>query len=136
MGYFKFKYALSSGQRRAGADGTDAAVIGSRKVELEKVLRAMIANAEVVMEKSLHLMIRHEPFRWKFLELGNPTVIATRFVTVPRARGSVYKTLAKLNDEKYRDDVYRLGHASVTDLLLEGLREHRRGTDSGHWLQP
>jgi len=108
-----------------GADGTDAAVIGSRKVELEKVLRAMIANAEVVMEKSLHL--------WKFLELGNPTVIATRFVTVPRARGSVFKTLAKLNDEKYRDDVYRLGHASVTDLLLEGLREHRRGTDSGHW---
>ncbi|CAK9113337.1 Laminin subunit alpha-2 (Laminin M chain) (Laminin-12 subunit alpha) (Laminin-2 subunit alpha) (Laminin-4 subunit alpha) (Merosin heavy chain) [Durusdinium trenchii] len=108
-----------------GADGTDAAVIAARKVELEKLLRGMLQNVEVLMERSLHL--------WKFLELGNPSVIAGRFVMAPRARPNVFKTLAKLNDEKYRDDVFRLGHAAVTDLLLEGLREMRKGTESSHW---
>eukprot|EP00435_Cladocopium_sp_Y103_P018195 s1162_g4.t1 len=108
-----------------GADGTDAAVIAARKVELEQLLRGMLGNVEVLMERSLHF--------WKFLELGNPTVIAGRFVMAPRARPSVFKTLAKLNDEKYRDDVYRLGHVAVTDLLIEGLREMRKGVDSGHW---
>lgn len=108
-----------------GADGTDAAVIAARKVELEQLLRGMLGNVEVLMERSLHF--------WKFLELGNPTVIAGRFVMAPRARPSVFKTLAKLNDEKYRDDVYRLGHVAVTDLLIEGLREMRKGVESGHW---
>lgn len=107
-----------------GADGTDAAVIAARKVELEQLLRGMLGNVEVLMERSLHF--------WKFLELGNPTVIAGRFVMAPRARPSVFKTLAKLNDEKYRDDVYRLGHVAVTDLLIEGLREMRKGGES-HW---
>jgi len=108
-----------------GADGTDSAVIAARKVDLEKLLRGMLENEQVLMERSLHL--------WKFLELGNPTVIAGRFVLAPRARPTVFKTLAKLNDDKYRDDVYRLGHSVVTELLLEGLREMRKGTDSNHW---
>ncbi|CAJ1353940.1 unnamed protein product [Effrenium voratum] len=44
-----------------GADGTDAAVIAARKVDLEKVLKSMITNSEALMEKSL------------LLPLGNPT---------------------------------------------------------------
>jgi len=109
-----------------GADGTDSAVIAARKGELEKILKAMI-SAEVLMEKQLTL--------WKFLDLGNPSVIVGRFVMVPRARGTVLKTMAKLNDEKYKDDVYRLGHFAVMELLMEGLRELRSGSDSNHWCR-
>ncbi|CAE8594226.1 unnamed protein product, partial [Polarella glacialis] len=47
-----------------GLDGTDVAVVAARKVELEKVLRAMLSSPEVLMEKELSI--------WKFLDLGNP----------------------------------------------------------------
>eukprot|EP00930_Biecheleria_cincta_P028798 TRINITY_DN20067_c0_g1_i2.p1 TRINITY_DN20067_c0_g1~~TRINITY_DN20067_c0_g1_i2.p1 ORF type:complete len:1055 (-),score=284.52 TRINITY_DN20067_c0_g1_i2:67-3231(-) len=109
-----------------GADGTDSAVIAARKGELEKILRFLLASSEALMDKELNL--------WKFLEMGNPSVIVGRFVMVPRARPIVLKTMAKLNDDKYKDDVYRLGHSSVLDLLMEGLRETRRGGSSdSHW---
>jgi hypothetical protein len=109
-----------------GTDGTDMAVVAQRKVELQKILNFMLSNAEVVMEKQLHI--------WKFLNLANPTVIASRFVLVPRARSTVLKTLTKLNDAKYKDDVFRLSHPSVTNLLLEACREFRNGdAGNGHW---
>ncbi|CAE8624768.1 unnamed protein product, partial [Polarella glacialis] len=108
-----------------GLDGTDVAVVAARKVELEKVLRAMLSSPEVLMEKELSI--------WKFLDLGNPAVIVGRFIMVPRARANALKTMSKLNDVKYNDDVYRLGHQVVTDLLMEGLREQRRGNSESHW---
>ncbi|CAE8729401.1 unnamed protein product [Polarella glacialis] len=108
-----------------GVDGTDVAVVAARKVELEKVLRAMLSSPEVLMEKELSI--------WKFLDLGNPAVIVGRFIMVPRARANALKTMSKLNDVKYKDDVYRLGHQVVTDLLMEGLREQRRGNSESHW---
>mmetsp|Transcript_112586 Transcript_112586/g.363578 ORF Transcript_112586/g.363578 Transcript_112586/m.363578 type:complete len:1127 (+) Transcript_112586:101-3481(+) len=111
-----------------GVDGTDVAVIKSRKGELEKMLQSMLANPEVLLEKSLHL--------WKFLDLPNPTVIATRFVSVPRSRASTFRTLGKLVEPKYKDDVFRLGHPAVVELLAEGLRELRQGDPAGgHWVQ-
>lgn len=110
-----------------GVDGTDVAVIKGRKVELEKLMQAMLGNAEVLMEKNLHI--------WKFLELPNPTVIATRFVAVPRSRHGTFRTLVKLVEPKYKDDVFRLGNQAVVDLLLEGLRELRQGDPGGsHWV--
>eukprot|EP00927_Polykrikos_kofoidii_P033979 TRINITY_DN28825_c0_g1_i1.p1 TRINITY_DN28825_c0_g1~~TRINITY_DN28825_c0_g1_i1.p1 ORF type:complete len:1053 (-),score=239.45 TRINITY_DN28825_c0_g1_i1:75-3233(-) len=110
-----------------GVDGTDMAVVAMRKVELEKIIRAMIACPEVLMEKSLLL--------WKFLNLPNPAVIAGRFVAVPRSRASTLKTLAKLNDPKYKEDIYRLSHNAMTDLFAEALREFRKGDVDGgnHW---
>mmetsp|Transcript_139939 Transcript_139939/g.390114 ORF Transcript_139939/g.390114 Transcript_139939/m.390114 type:complete len:987 (+) Transcript_139939:130-3090(+) len=109
-----------------GVDGTDAAVVATRKVELEKLLKAMLGNVEVLMEKQLSL--------WKFLNLPNPAVIAGRFVAVPRCRMNTLKTLAKLNDPKYKDDVYRLAHPPMAEVLMDGLRELRKGnTESGHW---
>lgn len=112
-----------------GVDGTDAAVVATRKVELEKLLKAMLSNTEVLMEKKQLLV-------WKFLNLPNPAVIAARFVAVPWARSRSLTTLAKLNDPKYKDDTYRLAHAPMADILMEGLRELRRGDgESSHWCR-
>jgi len=108
-----------------GVDGTDMAVVAMRKVELEKLLHFMLQSPDVLLEKTLAL--------WKFLNLPNPTVIALRFIQVPKSRSMTLKTLTKLNDAKYKEDVFRLGHQGMTDLLLEGLRELVRGTAEGHW---
>eukprot|EP00421_Protoceratium_reticulatum_P059269 CAMPEP_0168506978 /NCGR_PEP_ID=MMETSP0228-20121227/77647_1 /TAXON_ID=133427 /ORGANISM="Protoceratium reticulatum, Strain CCCM 535 (=CCMP 1889)" /LENGTH=185 /DNA_ID=CAMNT_0008524077 /DNA_START=80 /DNA_END=634 /DNA_ORIENTATION=+ len=102
-----------------GVDGTDAAVVATRKVELEKMLKGMLSSPEVLMEKQLAF--------WKFLNLPNPAVIAGRFVAVPRCRMSTLKTLTKLNDPKYKDDVYRLAYPPMLDILMEALRELRSG---------
>lgn len=110
-----------------GMDGTDMAVVAKRKVELEKLLRFMLQAPEVLQEKTLNI--------WKFLNLSNPAVIAGRFVLVPRGRGSILKTLTKLCDPKYKDDVYRLAHPSITDVLFEALRELRGGSDNNHWCR-
>jgi len=111
-----------------GVDGTDMAVVAKRKVDLEKILRAMLSSPEVLVEKQLQI--------WKFLNLENPAVIAGRFALIPRIRPQVLKTLVKLNEPKYKDDVFRLGHQSITDLLLEALREFRNGqAESKHWCR-
>jgi len=111
-----------------GVDGTDAAVIRSRTVELEKLMRTMLSMPEVLTEKNLHF--------WKFLELTNPTIITTRFVAVPHSRGSSFKTLGKLVDPKYKDDIFRVAHPAVVELLMEGLQELRQGqSNSGHWVR-
>jgi len=111
-----------------GVDGTDAAVVASRQKELEKLLTAMLASPDVLMEKGLAL--------WKFLNLSNPSVICGRFVAVPRSRHTTLKTLAKLTDPKYKEDVYRLGHAPMCEVLMEALKELRGGDpESGHWCR-
>lgn len=110
-----------------GLDGTDAAVIRTRKVELETILLTMLRMPDVLMERQLLL--------WKFLDLANPAVVATRFVDVPSSRPSTCKSLAKLVDPKYKDDIHRLGHNSVTNVLLEGLAELSSGCDDHHWVK-
>eukprot|EP00929_Paragymnodinium_shiwhaense_P112151 TRINITY_DN80405_c0_g1_i1.p1 TRINITY_DN80405_c0_g1~~TRINITY_DN80405_c0_g1_i1.p1 ORF type:complete len:1081 (+),score=294.43 TRINITY_DN80405_c0_g1_i1:86-3328(+) len=109
-----------------GVDGTDMAVVSMRKVELEKILKFILSCPAALMEKSLNV--------FKFLNLPNPAVIAGRFVSVAGSRATTIKTLSKLTDPKYKDDVYRLGHPSMTELLMEGLRELGRGSpESNHW---
>jgi hypothetical protein len=113
-----------------GVDGTDMAVVAMRKVELEKFLRFLLSSPEVLMEKALLV--------WKFLNLANPAVISGRFIGVPRSRANNLKTLAKLCDPKYKEEVYRLAHPSMTNLFLEALRELGKfESESTHWsMQP
>eukprot|EP00928_Gymnodinium_smaydae_P062122 TRINITY_DN46049_c0_g1_i1.p1 TRINITY_DN46049_c0_g1~~TRINITY_DN46049_c0_g1_i1.p1 ORF type:complete len:1054 (-),score=301.52 TRINITY_DN46049_c0_g1_i1:13-2850(-) len=102
------------------------AVVSMRKVELEKILRFMIASPEVLMEKTFVL--------WKFLNLPNPAVVAGRFVAVPRCRHTSLKVLVKIpTDIKYKDDTYRLAHTALSSVLMEGLRELGSGDDHNHW---
>lgn len=109
-----------------GVDGTDANVVAMRKVELEKQLRFMLSSAEVLMEKQLHF--------WKFLNLPNPAVIAARFAIVGRARPTALKTLVKMSDPKYKEDIYRLSHPRIIELLVDGLKELGKPSwDSSHW---
>lgn len=109
-----------------GVMSTDAAVVATRKVELEKLMKWMLNNQECLMDKTLQI--------WKFLNLPNPAVIAGRFLAVPRSRLNNLKTLAKLSDVKYKDDVYRLTHPGMVDFLLEALRVYGRAElDSNHW---
>jgi len=112
-----------------GVDGTDQAVVNMRKVELGKILNWLLQNEQVLTERQLSL--------WKFLNLQIPAVIAGRFVLVNKSRATALKTLTKLGEPKYRqDDAYRLGHASVTDLLMEAIRELRNGDPaSSHWCR-
>jgi len=99
-----------------GVDGTDPQVVQQRRQALDNLLQWLMKSVEALTEKNLVL--------WKFLELPNPAIICGRFVILPQTRETNARMMLKLlQDDKYKEDVYRLSHQSLLDIWLDWVRD-------------
>lgn len=88
----------------------DAQVVEERRPKFEKIIQHLV--------KSESCLFMDDGPIWKFLELSQPAMVATRFL-FPKGRLPNLKTLAKTLDPKFQNDhAYRLFHEGILKANL------------------